>query len=632
MKTSRKATGKKRLSQIRNRSTQRTSSDDERATKARLTQDEHLEESQLSFSKQKSKKPGKKSEVESQTGSDNSSSTPWWKSPFALMTFGGLLAWLSFPPVGLWPLAVLAPIPWLMLIAQPKLTGRRPALQIYMGSWLHWIMLLYYIRIPHWLLNFGWLVMSAYLCIYLALFVGIARHAVHRWKLPLLIAAPLTYCGLEILRSYLFGGFAMQLWGHTLAKQTIAIQVADLFGGYGLSLLLILAATSIYQVATTWKTDRKRMAIAALTLVATISGTLGYGAWRLSEPTTTPDRQPIRIALIQGSVDTTFPATREEYDRIKKDTFFNYQDLTVKALQSHDDIDVVAWPEGKFTVGPDYLIPDDISGFSQDQQSMLLRHQREFPWAALQATWPDELPKPGSPTSIKQRPIFITSCATVDLNTELIYNTALEFDRNGNLVTRYNKNHLVMFGEFFPLSDWFPFLRELTPIGQGFESGDDPVAFEAGEYTLSPSICFESTVPHVMRRHVNRLASEGNPADTLINLSDDGWFYGAAALDHHLACNIFRSVELRVPNLVAANTGFSADIDNSGKVRQLGPRRDEGVIVAELNPSERTSLYRLWGDIPLGLTSLFAIAGCFSLIFSKRKSSKKSSDGSVVDD
>jgi len=83
----------------------------------------------------------------------------------------------------------------------------------------------------------------------------------------------------------------------------------------------------------------------------------------------------------------------------------------------------------------------------------------------------------------------------------------------------------------------------------------------------------------------------------MINLTNDGWFFGTACLDHHLACNIFRAVEMRKPNLVSANTGFSAHIDPFGRRLAVGPRRDSKVLQAVVKKPAGRSIYRTIGDL-----------------------------------
>ena len=171
-----------------------------------------------------------------------------------------------------------------------------------------------------------------------------------------------------------------------------------------------------------------------------------------------------------------------------------------------------------------------------------------------------------------------------------VFNSAVYVDRNGTLLGRYDKMHLVAFGEYVPLADYFPWLQRLTPLPMSATAGRKPQAFELpyrgdsaqGEAAsdtqaprrrcrIAPSICYETVLSHVIRGQVNDLAAQGREPDILINLTNDGWFWGSSELDMHMACGVFRAVECRKPLLIAANTGFSAWIDGDGRIVNAGP-------------------------------------------------------------
>ena len=180
-------------------------------------------------------------------------------------------------------------------------------------------------------------------------------------------------------------------------------------------------------------------------------------------------------------------------------------------------------------------------------------------------------------------------------------------------MNRYYKMHPVMFGEYLPFGDQFPWIYQWTPMQGGLTRGEGPTAFRIKGLRFSPSICFESTVPHLIRRQVRELDRAQQAPDVLINVTDDGWFWGSSVLDLQLACAVFRAVELRRPFLVAANTGISAWIDGNGSIRERGPRRDSRILFAHLSRDGRSSLFAWWGDIPaalcLGMCLVLAIRG-----------------------
>jgi apolipoprotein N-acyltransferase len=161
-----------------------------------------------------------------------------------------------------------------------------------------------------------------------------------------------------------------------------------------------------------------------------------------------------------------------------------------------------------------------------------------------------------------------------------------------------------MFGEYIPLAGALPaWIGDQFPI-DGMSEGNKPVVAEVKGMRMSPSICFESTVPHLIRRQVVQLTKTGTPPDVLVNLTNDGWFHGSAILDLHFRCSIFRTIENRKPLLIAANTGISAHIDGSGRVLQRGPKREPAILVAAVHPDGRVPLYHSLGDWPAILCSV----------------------------
>jgi apolipoprotein N-acyltransferase len=168
---------------------------------------------------------------------------------------------------------------------------------------------------------------------------------------------------------------------------------------------------------------------------------------------------------------------------------------------------------------------------------------------------------------------------------------------------RYSKRHLVPFGEYIPFGDWFPVLYDIAKATKtltgGLTTGERAEVYQVGRegrLRLAPSICFESCVPHLIRRQVNELTERDEQPDVLLTQTNDGWFWGSTALDMHVVCGVFRSVETRKPLLTAANTGISAWIDGDGRIiRRAGKRKPE-IIVADVTPDGRESLYVRGGD------------------------------------
>jgi apolipoprotein N-acyltransferase len=515
-----------------------------------------------------------------------------------------LLLWLAFPPVNAWPLAWIAPLGWLRLIRQHDWQVPRPYRQLYWIGFLHWLLMIQWVRLPHWSAFFGWLALAAYLAAYVPLFIGVTRILVHRWGLSSVLAAPVVWTGLELARGRLFTGFSLALLGHTQLPLEPLVQVADLAGAYGVSFVVMLIAACLERSLPWPAGAAARRSLWPLGVAAaSLAGCWFYGLAQLRPlPAADPPRR-LRAALIQGAFDTEFDGDYERAQLRSRRAFFDYVRLSQQAARQHPNRDVVIWPESMFT-GTEPMITyeppvqpiDGWEGSLEELQRRLDAHAQSvrdrFAWVAQQVDAPllvglgwDHYAQGHS-----QR-----------------FNSVVFTDRQGRIVGRYDKMHPVMFGEYIPLGTWFPWLYRLTPMGDGLTAGHTPQAFQVGDVRIAPTVCFENTVPHLMRRQVNQLIREGQSPDVLVTVTNDGWFWGSSLLDIHLACGVFRAIELRRPLLIAANTGFSAWIDPWGRIRAKGPRRAEGTLLADVEIQPRDSLYRVAGDVFAGVCLLITL-------------------------
>jgi len=510
----------------------------------------------------------------------------------------------------------MAPLFWLVLIRRKQLPGRRPYVSIWLAGLVHWLIMLEGIRLAHPALYLGWVALSAYLAVYQVLFVGLTRVAVHRLRLPILLAAPAVWTGLELARGYAITGFSMALLGHTQANWTTLIQIADIFGAYGVSFLVMFGAACLVRMlpadgAEATSVGWRPTWWPLLAFAPVLGIVLAYGLSRRQQNPPNQSSQPVlRVALVQASFDVAFEANPKRDAEI----FGRYLELSCEAVADHPDLDLVVWPEGVFrgnlgdvVVEGDIEPPEDVPMSTEDyraraQQWMVaFRNKTRTVSAILNRN------RPGSGDSPHNRIHLLVGTDTRCLGQgELCrYNSALFIDPNGDVLGRYYKMHRVPFGEYILLGDVFPWLYRITPMAQGITPGERPQVFELAGTRMAPSICFESTVPHLIRRQIRQLDSAGSPPDVMVNVTNDGWFWGASILDFHLACAVFRTVEHRLPMLVAANTGFSAHIDVDGRIVEQGPRRAERIIYAEVHPDGRRSWYQRFGDLPAAVCLLF---------------------------
>lgn len=509
----------------------------------------------------------------------------------ACAALGSLCYWAALPPLGWALLGWVAPVPWLWLARQSRLSGRRPYLVLYLAGAAFWLAAVHWLRLPHWATTFGWLALSLYLGVYLPLFVALVRTAWHRLRIPLPAAAPVAWAGLEYAQAHLLTGFSMASLPHSQYRWPLVLQICDLGGQYVLSFAMVLVASCVAAVlpdrdALTTKPRRLRLIkgtwLHLLTLGCTLTAVFAYGAYRLQQEAGVPGP---RVALIQGSIDSEF-----KYDpRRQMQIMEQYLELSRRARQHRPDL--LVWPETMcrnplWSVAADAQAPSQFSGTLRE-----LRREARATRAALEGL----AAALGTP--------LIVGVDVYHFGRERVshYNAAAYVDATGKLQPWYAKRHLVMFGEYVPLAGTFPWLYRLTPLPGGLEAGRALPIWRMGQAVFCPNVCFESCLPHVVRRQVEELCRQGAEPDVLLNLTNDGWFWGSSELDMHLACNVFRAVECRKPHLVAANTGISAWIDGSGRILARGPRRATAVLMADVQLDGRGSPYLWWGDAPAAL-------------------------------
>lgn len=173
---------------------------------------------------------------------------------------------------------------------------------------------------------------------------------------------------------------------------------------------------------------------------------------------------------------------------------------------------------------------------------------------------------------------------------------------DGAIERRYDKLHRVPFGEYVPLAEELPWLRKMSPYPAdfGLRAGRGVLAYQSGGYRFSPIICFEDTVPHLVRSVVSATAEqvggERREIDFLVNLTNDGWFRGSNEHEQHLITASFRCIETRTPMVRAVNTGISAIIDGDGRVRERSEKAKNTVVVGRIPLDPRTSVYVATGD------------------------------------
>lgn len=575
----------------------------------------------------------------------HSQSNQGWKQGVLLPALASaVLLWAAFPPLAWGLLAWTAPLGWLWTCARRAPVGARGYWALWLSGCVFWLLVLHGIRLAYWPLIFGWLSLSMYLAVYIPAFVAATRVMHWRWHWPLVVAAPIAWLGLELIRSYLLTGYAANTLAVTQVYFPVVIQLADQLGGGGIGFVMMTVAAAITSMiqARVVRLSPSNSEVLSQTDVRTSLGRgakvwwgpawaglllismFGYGWWRLDETQQMQTDQAtlLRVLLLQENTPSMFDNYSEERNQQSWNAYLELTRLAAAEHAATGTIDLVVWPESTFTANEPWVEADVSRGLSPelelekvDQQRLFAfvsDMQRALSWKAQMVIEAVRAPsvagnKAGADSAnagipnkaseaIPTWPHLLVGNDVMIYTSERLerYNSALWIGPDARLLDRYGKMHLVMFGEYIPLGPLLQWLRDLVGLA-GADAGREVKSFSVGKVRVAPSICFESMMPHVISSQVRTLVGKGQSPDVLINITNDSWFRGSTMLDHHVACSQLCAVENRRPLLVAANTGLTASIDSSGRVLQLAQRLTAEAILAEPKADSRWGLVQSFG-------------------------------------
>jgi len=459
--------------------------------------------------------------------------------------------------------------------------------------------IIFWLGIIYWLIHVtfaGLIILVLYLALYFGFFGLVVSSMRPRLNLligPLVIAC--IWVGLEYLRSHLFTGFSWALLGYSQYLNLPIIQIAKITGVWGVSFLVMLINAWIYlllnaRFAPRAKREKPTLPIIGYALVLVLlSISLGYGFYELYSQPQMINQQKFRISVIQGNIPQAIKWEKSARGGILGE----YQRLS--RLAAGDSPDLIIWPEAAF---PGIL----------QQDIYAKKRLQEF-------------------VSNIGIPLLI---GVVNLNNHNYYNSAALISQDGKFMQRYDKLHLVPFGEYIPLKRIFGFLETVVPIGD-FSPGEEYVVFNLDKSTLTSLrqssnladrklvrsrfgvlICFEDIFPQISREFVRK------GADFLINITNDAWFGDTSSPYQHLSASVFRAVENGVYLVRAANTGVSGFITPEGRIYPLldKTRGEQTFISGYLTQDitifpKQNNLYTQWGDWFVLTCLVVAICGIY---------------------
>jgi apolipoprotein N-acyltransferase len=496
----------------------------------------------------------------------------------------------------------------------------------------------------------GYLAFCGYLAVYPAATLLLLRRLGRTSGFSMVLLVPAVWVAAELMRGYvLAGGFGWYGLSHSQAPWQEGgggghlIQIADLFGEHGVSFVVAMTNGMLCDLLPPRATDsvraglvRSRAASCVVWLLVVVASLL-YGRFRLAEA---PAGQAgsLRVAVVQTNEPQDNKILRTEAN--EEALWAQLETLTRRAASSRPGPNLIVWPE---STTPAPINDEAVARFqaearqwsSLDVERMRASRDEETyrRWAAEIGVPLERLPQHLGEQNerladCRRRiaalvgevgvPVVVGSMARGFEFPPRRTNSVFLFGADGHLGSgRYEKIHLVPFGEFVPWVGAWPwlkeaFIRHLTPYDHDYtvDRGRDLTVFAVGAGAAEPfrfatPICFEDTVPRLVRR----MAYEGavKRCDMLVNVTNDGWFTGSMQPIHHMQTAVLRCVENRLPMARCVNTGPSGFIDSSGNIGPLARAGGESLQIhataaSLIHRDPRRTLFGLAGHAPMTVT------------------------------
>lgn len=503
---------------------------------------------------------------------------------FAAWLVPALLMWAAFPPLGEKFDIIFALAPLLWAARRPD---RRKAVRIlFFNGLAFWLATLSWMPAivknggPWPLVALGWFALAAYCAAYFAAFGFLScetwrwarRGAYWRRLFAILVAEPVLWAGLELVRSRFGGGFSWNQAGVPIVNAGFS-RLASFGGVYLVSAATVLIAGTLASAADRIADSMRKIPAVSVprwlrSLETLLPMAVVFALHCIPSPSPVAKADSaVTVALVQRN----FPCAFASGDREDPATAYRRLFAAVSALKP----DLVVLPESAM---------GEFGAVDSPRAAAFAR-------AALSATGADAILAGGSRRDAEKR----------EYNSAALYTP-------GGLAAVYDKVHLVPFGEFIPLDKVFTALQRLAPVGSC--SPGELKTLEMGGLKLGVAICYEDTDSAQARR----LAADG--AQMLVFITNDSWFSHSEETVQHAWQARARAVETGLPVVRCANSGVTGVISQAGTAEWLVDANgkalvdSQGTFASRVMPSDgvTTTPYVALGDLPLALAFLAVLA------------------------
>lgn len=495
-----------------------------------------------------------------------------------LPLLSALLAGLSFPKANLSILIFIAFVPLFWVTAECEkrvLSILKISLLFGIPFYtilLYWIVytLVKYGQIPFPLALFLLLILSCYLALYYFLFLYLAsfREIFSQPSFLKGILGGTLWVGLEFLRSTLLTGFPWGLTGYPLSEFPLFLQIADLFGVWGMSFVVFMINYCLYFLFRSFSefTCKSRgfvLQVILFGLSILLVPLYGYFSKQSWERHLLTKKESLRVSILQGNIPQEIKEAKEIEISLK-----TYQTLTLNALKDRPHL--IFYPE---TALPFYFPYDkeptlkflNFLNTLRGKTSQVNFNRFALIFGTFRVSFTEGLPK--------------------------VYNSLLVW-KDENVEDLYDKEKLVPFGEYVPLARYFPFLKRISVVSDIIKPGVSKnlnISFSEERLQIVPLICFESAFPQILAKRMQK------GGELIFIATNDAWFGKTSAPYQHFQMAVVRAVEGRRFTLQAANTGISGIIDPLGRVLIKSDLEREEIISGEVKLLQDKTFFISYG-------------------------------------
>lgn len=482
----------------------------------------------------------------------------------ALAAASGVILWLAIPPADLGPLAFVAFVP-LLIAVRGAGAGRGALLGFVFGAAYFGVLMSWLVPVS----ILGWSILALGSAAWMAI---IFAHAAAVWRddrpLRTALAVGAGWVAIEWLRGMMpFGGFSWGGLGYTQHDNPLLLPLASLGGVWTISFVVMAANVLVLAAALRVREGGWLVAARLLSVAAVLA--IAPGLVPLAEP----GGPAIDVAVIQGNV----PIHLAIESRIIEDRVVAEDHARLHRSLAGDPPNLAIWPENALDLDPtrDASLRELVGG------------------------------------AIRDVGVFTLVGAITESDDGRLFNDNLLYDRSGQVVGRYTKNHLVPFGEYVPFRDLLEGrVPQIDEVREDLTAGTEPGHFDIPAGSFATAICFENAFPGLVRRYVRA------ETDFIAISTNNATFRRSPAARQHIVMSELRAVENGRWVVHAALTGKSAFIDARGQVLETTELFEQAVLRRGVPAGEGRTVFNVIGG---WLPAVYVLGALAAVIAPRRR-------------